>query len=153
MSGTMWDMFNWYNWWWLPSDDNDEEKEDEKVDLKQTEPEPAPEIIEPVQKEPTVIEQTVAPGSLQLTLSPSTLDELKHEADELDFSIEQLIESILEEYLESKRDEEPDESESWKCTYCKPEIEFFDYFEYSNHFFEKHIQPNLQKISNKHAHF
>ena len=115
-----------------------------------------PPVVEPPVVEPPVVEPTMEPGSLLLTLSPSTLDELKHEADEIDFSIEQLIESILEEYLESKKEEEEEEfeeSESWKCTYCKPEIEFFDYFEYSNHFFEKHIQPNLQKISNKHTHF
>ena len=74
------------------------------------------------------------------------LDDIEKEAQGIDSTLNQLIQIILEAHIESK-DNHPIESESWKCSFCDPQEEFLDYFKYSEHFFAKHMQPGLEKLS------
>ncbi|MEX0855151.1 MAG: hypothetical protein WD018_05240 [Nitrosopumilaceae archaeon] len=74
------------------------------------------------------------------------LDDIEKEAQGVDSTLNQLIQIILEAHIESK-DNHPIESESWKCSFYDPQEEFLDYFKYSEHFFAKHMQPGLEKLS------
>jgi len=53
---------------------------------------------------------------------------------------------ILEAHIDSKGTDNL-QTEIWKCNFCDPIREFRDYFEFSEHFFNQHMQPGLQKIS------
>ena len=140
MAGSLWDMFNWYNWYWFPSDESgNDDSEKESV------PEKEKPVIKRKKPVTRAKKQSVPKDGIHLLLLPSILEELEKEAEVADTTLNHLIENILKSHIKSK--EHLFELESWKCTYCNPEIEFFDYFEYSNHFFKEHMQPNLQKLS------
>ena len=146
MAGSLWDMFNWYNWYWWPSDESENDELDESTS-EETKPTP--------KRKKSISRNTKksTPGEgIQLVLLPSILEELEKEAESADTTLNHLIENILKSHIESKEQTTP-ETESWKCTYCNPELEFFDYFEYSNHFFKEHMQPNLQKLSEVNSNF
>lgn len=83
---------------------------------------------------------------IQLVLSPNILEELEKEALVSDSTLNQLIQVILEAHVESK-DELEIQSEPWHCSFCEPQEEFSDYFKFSEHFFAKHMQPGLEKLS------
>lgn len=84
--------------------------------------------------------------SIQLVLRPNILEELEKEALVSDSTLNQLIQVILEAHVESK-DELEIQSEPWHCSFCDPQEEFSDYFKFSEHFFAKHMQPGLEKLS------
>lgn len=84
--------------------------------------------------------------SIQLVLRPNILEELEKEALVSDSTLNQLIQVILEAHIESK-DELEIQSEPWHCSFCDPQEEFSDYFKFSEHFFAKHMQPGLEKLS------
>jgi hypothetical protein len=84
--------------------------------------------------------------SIQLVLRPNILEELEKEALVSDSTLNQLIQVILEAHVESK-DELQIQSEPWHCSFCNPQEEFSDYFKFSEHFFAKHMQPGLEKLS------
>src|SRR3972149_1828235 len=126
MSISLWNIPNWFKWYWWGLDDIEKEDPNEVFTIKE-EPEPKKEKI-------------------QLILRPTILEELEKEAQGIDSTLNQLIQIILEAHIESK-DNQPIESESWKCSFCDPQEEFLDYFKYSEHFFAKHMQPGLEKLS------
>jgi hypothetical protein len=84
--------------------------------------------------------------SIQLVLRPNILEELEKEALVSDSTLNQLIQVILEAHVESKDDLQI-QSEPWHCSFCDPQEEFSDYFKFSEHFFAKHMQPGLEKLS------
>ncbi|HEY7367769.1 MAG TPA: hypothetical protein VH562_04845 [Nitrosopumilaceae archaeon] len=84
--------------------------------------------------------------SIQLVLRPNILEELEKEALVSDSTLNQLIQVILEAHVESKDDLQI-QSEPWHCSFCNPQEEFSDYFKFSEHFFAKHMQPGLEKLS------
>lgn len=84
--------------------------------------------------------------SIQLVLRPNILEELEKEALVSDSTLNQLIQVILEAHIESKDDLQI-QSEPWHCSFCDPQEEFSDYFKFSEHFFAKHMQPGLEKLS------
>jgi hypothetical protein len=130
----VWDMYNWYNWW-LP---HTTESEDE-VSIEEQAP--------PKKKKRTTKRKIKStPEGIQLVLLPEILEALDDEAASSDSTLNQIIENILKNYLESKGSN-PSQTESWVCTFCDPEVEFFDYFKYSEHFLQEHIQSDLQKLS------
>src|SRR3989304_2755220 len=102
MSISLWNIPNWFNWYWWGLDDIEKEDPNEVFTIK--------------------------------------------EEQGIDSTLNQLIQIILEAHIESK-DNQPIESESWKCSFCDPQEEFLDYFKYSEHFFAKHMQPGLEKLS------
>lgn len=140
MGGSLWDMFNWYNWYWFPSDDSETDENNSITTEKKKQA--------PKRKKSATRAKSQKPPKegIHLVLPPFVLEELEKESEDADTTLNQLIENILKSHIESKQHTQI-ETESWKCTYCNPEMEFSDYFEYSNHFFSKHMQPNLQKLS------
>jgi len=84
--------------------------------------------------------------SIQLVLRPDILEELEKEAIVSDSTLNQLIQVVLETHIESKDDLQI-QSELWHCSFCDPQEEFLDYFKFSEHFFAKHMQPGLEKLS------
>ena len=134
----LWDMFNWYSWYFPPSPDQEEET-----------PTIEKEQLVPKKKKRTTRtkRKTIPKDAIPLVLPPNILKELETEAQESESTVNQIIENILTNYFEPK-DEEIIEPESWLCTYCDPKEDFSDYFKYSEHFFSEHLQPNLQKLSN-----
>ena len=130
----VWDMYNWYKWWWLPTTESEDEvsKEDQA----------------PSKKKKRITKRKIKSTSegIQLVLLPEILEALEDEAATSDSTLNQIIESILKNYFESK-ESMISKSESWVCTFCNPEVEFFDYFKYSEHFLQEHIQSDLQKLS------
>lgn len=84
--------------------------------------------------------------SIQIVLRPNILEELEKEAIVSDSTLNQLIQVVLEAYIES-RDDLQSQSELWQCSFCDPREEFSDYFKFSEHFFAKHMQPGLEKLS------
>jgi len=83
---------------------------------------------------------------IQLVLRPNILEELEKEALVSDSTLNQVIQAILEAHVESKDDLQI-QSEPWHCSFCEPQEEFSDYFKFSEHFFAKHMQPGLEKLS------
>ena len=166
LPASAWDPYNLFNWyWWLPTDKaevNTEEetvsepKEDQAIteDSKKEEATPEEEIIyqakevKPKRKKRTITKKvkTKSQDAIELILRPTILEELEKEAIITDSTINQVIQIILEAHIDSKGSENL-QTEVWKCTYCDPEREFRDYFDFSEHFFNQHMQPGLQKIS------
>jgi hypothetical protein len=83
---------------------------------------------------------------IQLVLRPNILEELEKEALVSDSTLNQVIQAILEAHVESKDDIQI-QAEPWHCSFCDPQEEFADYFKFSEHFFAKHMQPGLEKLS------
>ena len=102
----------------------------------------------PKRKRKTVSKNEIVDSekSIQLVLRPNILEELEKEALVSDSTLNQLIQVILEAHLESKDDLQI-QSEPWHCSFCDPQEEFLDYFKFSEHFFAKHMQPGLEKLS------
>ncbi len=102
----------------------------------------------PKRKRRTVTKKTKTKNqdAIELVLRPSILEELEKEAIITDSTINQVIQVILEAHIESKATSNL-QTEVWKCNFCDPEREFRDYFEFSEHFFNEHMRPGLQKIS------
>ena len=156
-----WDMSNWFNWyWWLPDDkapiDETTEENIDSIDEKIFEKEDSEEEIiyqakevKPKRKRKTVPKKvsTKSQDAIELVLRPTILEELEKEAIITDSTINQVIQVILEAHIDSKGTDNT-QTEVWKCNFCDPEREFRDYFEFSEHFFNEHMQPGLQKIEN-----
>ena len=167
MPASAWDPYNWFSWysWWLPEDKEEEAKaeapiEDENIDSIEEEIFPKEEEIkaEPIEapeekpkpkrkrKVTTKKVSTKTQDAIELVLRPKILEELEKEAIITDSTINQVIQIILEAHIESKTTSNI-QTEVWNCNYCDPNREFRDYFEFSEHFFNEHMQPGLQKIS------
>ena len=134
----LWDMWKLYNPYFWTIDDNEETIEEEakpKKKRKKSKRRPA-----------TKVPEAPSSSGIQLDLAPVILEELQNEAQEKDLTINQLIEHILEAHLQLKA-EPTAEQESWQCDFCETQKKFTDYFEFSNHFFAEHMQPDLQKLS------
>ena len=130
----LWDMFNWYSWYLPPSS----EPEEETSIIE--------EVIPKKKKRITRTKKKISEkDGIQLVLLPPLLEELEKEAKDSDSTLNQLIENILKDHIESKKNRL--ESETWQCNYCEPQVEFEDYFKYSEHFFAAHLQPSLQKLT------
>ena len=144
-----WDMSNWYNWfWWLPDEKAQiNKKEDVSNEIPRKE-ETLPEVKpKPKRKKRTTAKKiTKSQDAIELVLRPAILEELEKEAMISDSTINQVIQIILEAHIESKGSQNI-QTDVWKCNFCDPEREFRDYFEFSEHFFNQHMQPGLQKIS------
>ena len=163
------DMTNWFNWyWWLPDEKAEINTEEENIDsiedeifqkdesAKEEESTPTEDVIyqalevkpKPKRKKRTVTKKvsTKSQDAIELILRPTILEELEKEAIISDSTINQLIQIILEAHIDSKGSSNI-QTEVWKCNYCDPEREFLDYFDFSEHFFNQHMQPGLQKIS------
>ena len=163
MPASAWDPYNWFSWytWWLPEDKDEEVVEapaetenidsiDEEIFPKEEEittevPEEKP---KPKRKRRTTTKKTTTKNQdvIELILRPQILEELEKEAIITDSTINQVIQIILEAHIESKVTSNI-QTELWHCNYCDPQREFRDYFEFSEHFFNQHMQPGLQKIS------
>src|SRR3972149_5537210 len=126
MSISLWNIPNWFNWYWWGLDDIEKEDPNEVFTIKE---EPEPKKEKPKRK-----------------AARKKAASIQKEAQGIDSTLNQLIQIILEAHIESK-DNQPIESESWKCSFCDPQEEFLDYFKYSEHFFAKHMQPGLEKLS------
>ena len=158
MPASAWDPYNWFSWysWWLPENKEEEIStetpiEDENIDSIEEEIFPKEEEIkaEPIktpEEKPkpkrkrrvtTKKVSTKTQDAIELVLRPKILEELEKEA---------IIQIILEAHIESKTTSNI-QTEVWHCNYCEPNREFRDYFEFSEHFFNEHMQPGLQKIS------
>ena len=169
MPASPWDMSNWYNWyWWLPGDRAEVNTEEETIQTKEDQSvlkEEAPQTEETIPEEEIIYQakevkpkqkrkkrtvtkkvSTKTQDAIELILRPTILEELEREAIITDSTINQVIQVILEAHIDSKGSENL-QTEVWKCTYCEPEREFRDYFDFSEHFFNQHMQPGLQKIS------
>ena len=129
----VWDMYNWYKWWWLPSSESDEE-ESKEVQVKSKKKRITKRKIKSKQE------------GIKIVLHPEILEVLENEASSSDSTLNQIIENVLKNYVESKENKSS-QTESWVCTFCKPQVEFLDYFKYSEHFLQEHIQSDLQKLS------
>jgi len=136
MQASLWDIPNWFNWYWWGLDDIEKEDPNEVSTIKE----------KPKRKAARKKAASKPKETIQLILRPTILEELEKEAQGVDSTLNQLIQIILEAHIES-RDSYPIESESWKCSFCDPQEEFLDYFKYSEHFFAKHMQPGLEKLS------
>lgn len=163
MPASAWDPYNWFNWyWWLPDNTNEEKNSlDESTipeKIQSEEVSPSEEIItekktkkdkpKTTRKKRTYTKKvsTKTQDVIELILRPSILEELEKEAIITDSTINQVIQVILEAHIESKGSSNL-QTEVWKCNFCSPDREFRDYFEFSEHFFNEHMQPGLQKIS------
>ena len=172
MPASPWDMSNWFNWyWWLPDDKAPIDEEDvtktespaENIDSIEEEIFPKEEEITQEAKSTEVIPEvkpkskrkkrtitkkasTKSQDTIELILRPTILEELEKEAIVTDSTINQVIQVILEAHIDSKGTNNL-QTEIWKCNFCDPIREFRDYFEFSEHFFNQHMQPGLQKIS------
>ncbi|HSG73728.1 MAG TPA: hypothetical protein VLA01_00830 [Nitrosopumilaceae archaeon] len=165
-----WDMSNWFNWyWWLPDAKTpiDEEEisktespaenidsieeevfpKEEEITQETKSTEAIPEKPKPKRKKRTVTKKvsTKSQDAIELILRPTVLEELEKEAIITDSTINQVIQVILEAHIDSKGADNT-QTEVWTCNYCEPIREFRDYFEFSEHFFNLHMQPGLQKI-------
>ena len=139
MPASLWDIPNWFNWYWWGLDDIEKEDPNEVSTIKE----------EPELKKRKAARKKAASKpkeTIQLILRLTILEELEKEAQGVDSTLNKLIQIILEAHIESK-DNHPIESESWKCSFCDPQEEFLGYFKYSEHFFAKHMQPGLEKLS------
>ena len=136
MPASLWDIPNWFNWYWWGLDDIEKEDPSEVSTIKE----------KPKRKAARNKSVSKPKETIQLILRPTILEELEKEAQGVDSTLNQLIQIILEAHIESN-DNHPIESESWKCSFCDPQEEFLDYFKYSEHFFAKHMQPGLEKLS------
>jgi len=156
MPTSPWDMSNWFNWysWWLPEDQAEAEepiqteKSNSFEEITPTEeiiPEEKPKAKRK-KRDVTKKVKTKSQDAIELVLRPTILEELEKEAMISDSTLNQVIQVILEAHIDSKGTDNT-QTEVWKCTYCEPEREFRDYFEFSEHFFNLHMQPGLQKIS------
>ena len=148
-----WDMSNWFNWyWWLPDAKTpiDEEEisktespaenidsieeevfpKEEEITQETKSTEAIPEKPKPKRKKRTVTKKvsTKSQDAIELILRPTVLEELEKEAIITDSTADNT------------------QTEVWTCNYCEPIREFRDYFEFSEHFFNLHMQPGLQKI-------
>ena len=152
-------MSNWFNWyWWLPTDQAEVNTEEENIDSIDNEIFPKEEIIpteelteekpKPKRKRKTSTKKvsTKSQDAVELILRPKILEELEKEAIITDSTLNQVIQVILEAHIESKATENL-QTDVWKCNYCEPEKEFKDYFGFSEHFFNEHMKPGLEKIS------
>src|SRR3989304_3865324 len=135
MSISLWNIPNWFNWYWWGLDDIEKEDPNEVFTIKE---EPEPKKEKPKRKAARKKAASKPKETIQLILRPTILEELEKEAQGIDSTLNQLIQIILEAHIESK---------SWKCSFCDPQEEFLDYFKYSEHFFAKHMQPGLEKLS------
>ena len=143
MSISLWNIPNWFNWYWWGLDDIEKEDPNEVSTIKE---EPELKKEKPKRKATRKKAASKPKEIIQLILRPTILEELEKEAQGVDSTLNQLIQIILEAHIESK-DNHPIEPESWKCSFCDPQEEFLDYFKYSEHFFAKHMQPGLEKLS------
>lgn len=153
-----WDMSNWFNWysWWLPEDQAQTQEEtpteeniesiDNEIFEKEITPEEKPKPKRKRKATPKKV-STKSQDAIELVLRPTILEELEKEAIITDSTLNQVIQVILEAHIDSK-DSESILNEVWKCNHCEPEKDFKDYFGFSEHFFNEHMQPGLQKISN-----
>lgn len=91
-------------------------------------------------------EQVSLENGIQIILRPNILEELEKEAQGIDTTLNQLIQIILEAHVETK-DESSIQTEPWECTFCNPTEHFDDYFKFSEHFFENHMRPDLDKLN------
>ena len=147
-------MSSWFNWyWWLPDNKAEINPEQDNFDSIDGEIFPKEQTISTEKqklkrKKRTVSKKvpTKSQDTIDLILRPTILEELEREAIITDSTINQVIQVILEEHINSK-DSANLQSEVWKCNYCKPEREFRVYFDFSDHFFKEHMEPGLQKIS------
>lgn len=176
LPASAWDPYNWFNWyWWLPENTDEEKNSSDESNMTENiqseEITPSEEIISseelPATREITSEKKTkekVKPkatrkkrtstkkvstksqDTIELILRPSILEELEKEAIISDSTINQVIQVILEAHIESKSSSNI-QTEVWKCNFCSPDKEFRDYFEFSEHFFNEHMKPGLQKIS------
>lgn len=170
MPASAWDPYNWFNWysWWIPDNKDEVEEEattetpiqDENIDSLEEEIFPKEETVEskkevileekpkPKRKRKVAVKKvkTKSQDAIELILRPTILEELEKEAIITDSTINQVIQIILEAHIESKTSSNI-QTEVWNCNYCEPNREFRDYFEFSEHFFNEHMQPGLQKIS------
>lgn len=163
MPASAWDPYNWFNWyWWLPDNTNEEKnslaESPNTEKIQSAEVSPSEEIItekktkkdkpKTTRKKRTYTKKvsTKTQDAIELILRPSILEELEKEAIITDSTINQVIQVILEAHIESKGASNL-QTEVWKCNFCSPDREFRDYFEFSEHFFNEHMQPGLQKIS------
>ena len=154
MFASPWDMSSWFNWyWWLPDNKAEINPEEDNFDSIDGEIFPKEQTISTEKqklkrKKRTVSKKvpTKSQDTIDLILRPTILEELEREAIITDSTINQVIQVILEEHINSK-DSANLQSEVWKCNYCKPEREFRVYFDFSDHFFKEHMEPGLQKIS------
>ncbi|MFB5630754.1 MAG: hypothetical protein ACE5RN_04125 [Nitrosopumilaceae archaeon] len=163
MPASAWDPYNWFNWyWWLPDNTNEEKNSSDESTITEKiqseEVSPSEEIIiekksnkdkpKTTRKKRTYTKKvsTKTQDAIELILRPSILEELEKEAIITDSTINQVIQVILEAHIESKGASNL-QTEVWKCNFCSPDREFRDYFEFSEHFFNEHMQPGLQKIS------
>ncbi len=163
MPASAWDPYNWFNWyWWLPDNTNEEKNSSAESPITEkiqsAEVSPSEEIItekktkkdkpKTTRKKRTYTKKvsTKTQDVIELILRPSILEELEKEAIITDSTINQVIQVILEAHIESKGASNL-QTEVWKCNFCSPDREFRDYFEFSEHFFNEHMQPGLQKIS------
>ena len=130
----VWDMYNWYNWWWPLQNESEEEVSNAEQP--------------PPKKKKRTIKRKIKSTSegIQLVLVPEILEALEDEATSSDSTLNQIIENILKNYFESKENK-LSQTESWVCTFCEPQVEFLDYFKYSEHFLQDHIQSDLKKLS------
>ena len=154
-------MSNWFNWysWWFPTDQAEINSEEENIDsidkeiFEKEEPIATEEFTieekpKPKRKRKTTAKKisTKSQDAIELVLRPTILEELEKEAIITDSTLNQVIQVILEAHIESKS-QSSIETEVWKCNYCEPEQEFKDYFGFSEHFFNEHMKPGLEKIS------
>jgi len=154
MPASPWDMSNWFNWyWWVPDDKAEINPEEDNIDsieheIFQKEEITPTEKPKPKRKRRTASKKvsTKSQDAIELILRPNILEELEREAIITDSTINQVIQVILEAHIDSKGSDNL-QTEVWKCSYCEPEREFRDYFDFSEHFFNQHMQPGLQKIS------
>jgi hypothetical protein len=163
MPASFWDMSNWYNWYWWPLYRKDNQTVEEELESKaETKSQnndnievkeeivciPKETLGKPKRKRKTPSKSEIADleKSIQLILRPNILEELEKEALVSDSTLNQVIQAILEAHIESKDDLQI-QSEPWHCSFCDPQEEFSDYFKFSEHFFAKHMQPGLEKLS------
>lgn len=160
MPASPWDMSNWFNWyWWLPDDQEQINTEEENIDsidneIFQKEDSPLTQEVAPEEKpKPKRKRKTIkkkvttkSQDAIELVLRPTILEELEKEAIITDSTLNQVIQVILEAHIDSKAMTNL-QSEVWRCNYCEPEQEFKDYFGFSEHFFNEHMKPGLEKIS------
>ena len=164
MSASAWDPYNWFNWyWWLPNNADEEKNSSNETnpaeDIQSEEITQSEKIIpakktnakakpKTTRKKRTITKKisSKSQGVIELILRPTLLEELEKEAIITDSTINQVIQVILEAHIESKGSSNI-QTEVWKCNFCSPDREFRDYFEFSEHFFNEHMQPGLQKIS------